>query len=239
MSCHLNQYYIVIKKSRVNEIEDAAKDNIRLNSHSHSQRNHDDNTETEKFTKIKTNSADININNHKNNLSNNSGSHLKSFIWADKLDLQIIKELLIDPSIQTFEISFKLGIPLARIHRKRRLIENTILKKKFLIDLGKLGLDFRFADVFAQIQKDKVKNFVKELFKTPFSKNILQVLTTTDGSNGICIKTMFEDSEEIFVLMDEIRSRPFISNVHFSEEIETRDNTLPVLLNILNENSYR
>jgi DNA-binding Lrp family transcriptional regulator len=227
----------VIRKSRENEIEDTAKDNIGLASHLHSQRNHDNDTETEKFTKIKTNSSDVNINNYKNDSTNNSVSHFKSFIWADKLDVQIIKELLIDPSIQTFEISFKLGIPLDRIHKKRRLIENTILKKKFLIDLGKLGLDFRFADIFAQIQKDKLKNFVKELFKTPFSKNILQVLIM-DGSDNICIKIMFNDSKEIFVLMDEIRSRPFISNVHFSEEIETQDNTLTVLLGILNGNRY-
>ena len=78
---------------------------------------------------------------------------------------------------------------------------------------------------------------MKEIFKTSVSKNILQVLTTTDGSDGICIKTMFQDSKELFFLMDEIKSKPSITDVHFSEEIEkSRDNTLPVLLNILNEN---
>ena len=236
MSCSLKLYHIVIKKRRLIEVEDNAKDNIGLASHS--QKKYDKDTKTVKFTKIMNNSS--NMKNHTNNLSGNSDHHYKSFIWADQLDLQIIKQLLVDPYIQTFEISSKLGIPLAQIHRKRRLIESTILKKKFIIDLRKLGLDYRFADVFAHIQKKNIKNFVKEVFQTSASKNILQVLTTTNGSDGICIKTMFQDSKELFFLMDEIKSKPFISNVHFSEEIEkSEDNTLPVLQDILDGNHLR
>ncbi|WP_458720816.1 hypothetical protein [Candidatus Nitrosocosmicus sp. R] len=223
----------MIKKRRLHEVKDNTKDNIGLASQSH--KKHYNDTKTEKSTKIMNNTS--NMKNYSNNLSGNSDHHYRSFIWADKLDLQIIKQLLVDPYIQTFEISSKLEIPLALIHRKRRLIETTILKKKFIIDLRKLGLDYRYADVFAHIQKKNIKNFVNEIFKTSVSKNILQVLTTTDGSDGICIKTMFQDSKELFCLMDEIKSKPSITDVHFSEEIEkSRDNTLPVLLNILKEN---
>ena len=59
--------------------------------------------------------------------------------------------------MQTFEISFKLGIPLGIIHKKRRLIENTVLKKRFLIDFRKLGLKFRFADVSFHIKRGQSK----------------------------------------------------------------------------------
>ena len=234
MLCRPKQYHIVIKKSRKNGIRDTTIDNICSTSF-HPSTNLDKNIETEKFTKLID--KPIKVNNYKNNLSRYSGSRFKSFIMADKMDLQIIKELLMDPSIQTFEISFKLGIPLGIIHKKRRLIENTVLKKRFLIDFRKLGLEFRFADVFAHIQKDKVKNFVKELFKTTFSKNILEIMTIKGGSDSICIKTMYQDTKELFFLMDEIRSRPFISNVHFSEEIEVfKDNNLTMLLDILDGN---
>ena len=233
MLCPLILYHIVIKKRRLHEAKDNTKDNIGLASQLH--KKHDSDTKSVKCTKIMNNTS--NMKNYSNNLAGNFDHHYKSFIWADKLDLQIIKQLLVDPYIQTFEISSKLGIPLALIHRKRRLIETTILKKKFIIDLRKLGLDCRYADVFAHIQKKNIKNFVKEIFKTSVSKNILQVLTTTDGSDGICIKTMFQDSKELFFLMDEIKSKPSITDVHFSEEIEkSQDNTLPVLLNILNGN---
>lgn len=152
MLCRPKQNHIVIKKSRKNGIQDTTIDNICSTSF-HPSTNLDKNIETEKFTKLID--KPIKVNNYKNNLSSYSGSRFKSFIMADKMDLQIIKELLKDPSIQTFEISLKLGIPLGIIHKKRRLIENTVLKKRFLIDFRKLGLEFRFADVFAHIQKER------------------------------------------------------------------------------------
>ena len=104
MLCRPKQYHIVIKKSRKNGIRDTTIDII-CSSSSLPPTNLDKNIETEKFTKLIN--KPIKGNNYKNNLYSYSGSRFKSFIMADKMDLQIIKELLMDPSIQTFEISFK------------------------------------------------------------------------------------------------------------------------------------
>ena len=162
-----------------------------------------------------------------------------SFITADKFDLLIIKELLIDPSITTLEISLKSGIPFSITHKKRRLIESKVLQKKQILDFKILGLNFRYADVFANIKEDKVNYLVNQLYtKRSFTKNIIKVMRVKGNVNGICIKTLYQDSEELFLFMDKLRLYSFVSNVHFSEIIEVLgDSTVNVILNLLSKDS--
>jgi DNA-binding Lrp family transcriptional regulator len=173
---------------------------------------------------------------------NNSGEHpnssLPTLITADKFDVFIIKELLKDPSITTLEISIKLGITLGIANKKRRLIESKVLQTKYYFDLQKLGLGFRFADVFADITDDKVNDFTNQLYASSLDKSILKVIKVKNPSDGVCIKTLYQDSEELFLLMDQIKSYPAISNVCFSEQVEVvGDNTLDVIFNILSADS--
>jgi DNA-binding Lrp family transcriptional regulator len=166
-----------------------------------------------------------------------SNSRLPTLITADKFDVLIIKELLKDPSITTLEISIKLGITLGIANKKRRLIESKVLQTKYFLDLQKLGLGFRFADVFADIKDDKVNDFTNQLYATSLN-NIFKIIKVKNPSDGICIKTLYQDSEELFLLMDKIKSYPSISNVYFSEQVEVvKDNTLDVIFNILSANS--
>ena len=167
-----------------------------------------------------------------------SNSSLTTFITADKFDLLIIKELLKDPSITTLEISLKSGIPFSITHKKRRLIESKVLKKKRILDFRVLGLNFRYADVFANIKEDKINYLVNQLHTTSFTKNIIKVMRVKGEVNGICIKTLYQDSEELFFFMDKLRSYSFVSNVYFSEIIEVLgDNTVNIILNLLSKNS--
>jgi DNA-binding Lrp family transcriptional regulator len=175
---------------------------------------------------------------------NNSGEYSKSnsslptLITADKFDIFIIKELLKDPSITTVEISIKLGISLGIANKKRRLIESKVLQTKYYLDLQKLGLGFRFADVFADIKDDKVNDFANHLCASSLDKSILKIIKVKNPSDGVCIKTLYQDSEELFLLMDQIKSYPSISNVCFSEQVEVvGDNTLDVIFNILSADS--
>ncbi len=174
----------------------------------------------------------------------NSGEYSKSYsslptlVTADKFDVLVIKELLKDPSITTLEISIKLGISLGIANKKRRLIESKVLQTKYYIDLQKLGLGFRFADVFADIRDDKVNDFTTQLYSTSLSKSIFKIIKVKNPSDGICIKTLYQDSEELFLLMDRIKSYPSISNVSFSEQVEVvGDNTLDVIFKILSADS--
>ena len=178
----------------------------------------------------------VNIHNDEcRNGDNYSNSNPAPFITADKMDILIIKELLKDPYIQTLEIAIKSGIPLPIAHKKRRLIESKVLQTRYFFDFQKLGLSFRFADIFADIKEDKVYDLVNQLYPSPFSKNILKLIKIKTPSDGICIKTQYQKSDELFFLMDKIKSYPFTSNIHFSEEVEVLgDNTLNVILSMLN-----
>jgi len=132
------------------------------------------------------------------NSSEYSNSSLTDFITADKFDILIIKEILKDPSVTTLEISLKSGIPFSITHKKRRLIESKVLQKKPFLDFKILGLNFRFADVFVNIQEDKVNYIVNQLYATSFTKNIIKVMRVKGEVNGVCIKALYKNSEELF-----------------------------------------
>ncbi|NOJ32698.1 MAG: hypothetical protein DA329_11225 [Candidatus Nitrosocosmicus sp.] len=54
-----------------------------------------------------------------------------------------------------------------------------------------MGLNFRFADVFANIQEDKVNYLVSQLCtKSYFTKNMIKVMRVKGEANEICIKTI-------------------------------------------------
>ena len=195
--------------------------------------NKDSSKKSINIVKKTTKVVDTNVEKSTNN-SKYSNSSLPTFIRADKFDILIIKELLKDPSITTLEISIKLEIPLRVANKKRRLIESKVLQTKYFLDVQKLGLSFRFADIFADIEDGKVNDFTRQLYTTSFTKNIIKVLRVKGETEGICIKTIYINSKELFFFMDNIKSNPSISNVHFSEQVEVvGDNTLDVILNIL------
>ena len=113
-------------------------------------------------------------------------------------------------------------------------MESKVLQTKYFLDLQKLGLSFRFADVFADIQEDKINDFVHHLYTTTFTKNIIKVTRVKGEADGICIKTLYKNSKELFLLINKVKSDPSISNVHFLEQVEeVGDNTCDVILNIL------
>lgn len=190
------------------------------------------NTNKDSFNKLIKKKKDTTI--FKKSSSEYSDSRPSLFLTADKYDIFIIKELLQDPQVQTLEISIKLGIPFSFVHKKRRIIESKLLQKQYFFDLGKLGLDFRFADVLANIDEEKVSVFTKKIMKTSFKKNILQMIKIKKPLDVICIKALYQNSDELFYLIDKVKSYPYISNVCFSEQVELLgDNTLAVIFNIL------
>jgi DNA-binding Lrp family transcriptional regulator len=159
------------------------------------------------------------------------------FAKTDKLDKLIIKELLNNPSIQSSKISLKSGISLSTIQRRRLFIEKNLIKKRYFVDYNKLGFNFRFADVFVDIPKNRIDGLVRKIYKMSSFKNILNIMATKNGltgSSSICIKAVYQISEELHELMDQIKSKPFTSNIHFSEEIELLgDNSVAIIMNKL------
>src|SRR5688500_974372 len=55
----------------------------------------------------------------------------------DSLDINIIKELLTNSNVRTADIAARYKIPLSTIQRRRARIENSILEKKYHLDIKK------------------------------------------------------------------------------------------------------
>ncbi|HET7643806.1 MAG: hypothetical protein AB7V56_14590 [Candidatus Nitrosocosmicus sp.] len=50
------------------------------------------------------------------------------------------------------------------------------MKKIYSLNFQKLGLSFRFANVFADISEDRINDFAKAFCPSSFSKNMLKLL---------------------------------------------------------------
>ena len=144
---------------------------------------------------------------------NNEGNTISIL---DNINLKIIEELLNNGDIKSSEIASKLAIPLSTIQRRRTKIEKTVIRKTYEMSLIQSG--FRTALIFADIQKGKAKETGEKLLKR-YDKYILRASTRINSSNNLCLEIIYNNSEELHALLEEIRAMPLTTNVDWSEEI--------------------
>lgn len=76
-------------------------------------------------------------------------------IFLDKINIEIMRNIIRNPDIKSSEISEKIDIPLSTIQRRRSRIETSaVLKKSFAIDFHRLGM--RVADLLIKITKGDI-----------------------------------------------------------------------------------
>jgi DNA-binding Lrp family transcriptional regulator len=149
----------------------------------------------------------------------------------DKINLKIIEELISNGDIKSSEISEKLLIPLSTIQRRRTKIEKTILKKHYHIDLTRLG--YRTAQIFIDVQRGKAKE-VGENMLVKYDKNVIGASTRINSSNNLCLDVVYNGSEELHNLLEEIKSIPVASKVDWSEQVMViGDNVTKIIKNTL------
>ena len=134
----------------------------------------------------------------------------------DNTNLKIIEELLNNGDIKSSEIASKLAIPLSTIQRRRTKIERTVIRKTYDMSLMQFG--FRTALIFADIQKGKARETGKKLLDR-YDKYILRASTRINSSNNLCLEIIYNNSEELHTLLEEIKAMPLTTNVDWSEEI--------------------
>lgn len=94
-------------------------------------------------------------------------------IFLDKINIEILRNIIRNPDIKSSEISEKIDIPLSTIQRRRGRIETSaVLKKSFVIDFHRLGM--RVADLLIKITKGDIETIVSEIVKQ-HSKSILEI----------------------------------------------------------------
>jgi DNA-binding Lrp family transcriptional regulator len=113
-------------------------------------------------------------------------------------------------------IATKYNIPLSTIQRRRARLEDSILKKKYHIDIMARG--WRIADILLQVEKGKSEEVAKKIF-LKYKDNIISISTRINSLNNLAIQIFFKSSDELHDLLESVRSIPYVTNVDWSEII--------------------
>ena len=162
-----------------------------------------------------------------NNIQNSSANKLrerktefaaseKPAIFLDRINIEILRNIIKNPDIKSSEISEKIDIPLSTIQRRRSRIETSaVLKKSFEIDFHKLGL--RVADLLIKISKGDIETIVSDIVKQ-HSKSILEVTVRLGQPDiNLVVRIAYKDNDEAYGIMRTFNTIEHIDSIQWSE----------------------
>jgi DNA-binding Lrp family transcriptional regulator len=133
------------------------------------------------------------------------------------LDAKIVEELLNNAFISSTDISKKHKAPLSTVQRRRRILENTILTRRYEIDLKKQG--FRIGEMTVIPENGSGKEIINKIF-SKYSNHILSITVKIDGALILAVLAYFKTTAEIHDIMVSINSLPGVQQVRFAETVE-------------------
>ena len=154
---------------------------------------------------------------HINGNNRNSRSTQGHKLVSGSLDAKIIEELLNDAFISSTHISKKHKAPLSTVQRRRRYLENTILTRRYEIDLKKQG--FRIGELTVVPQNGASEKIIDGIF-SKYTNHILSITVKIDGSIILAVLAYFRTTTEIHDIMVGIHSMPGVENVRFAETVD-------------------
>ena len=138
------------------------------------------------------------------------------------LDAKIIEDLLNDAFISSTDISKKHKAPLSTVQRRRRYLENTILTRRYEIDLRKQG--FRIGEMTIYPENGSGKEIVSKIF-SKYPNHVLSIVIKIDGTVILAVMVYFKTTTEIHDMMTDIDSMAGVEDVKFAETVDIiRDN---------------
>jgi DNA-binding Lrp family transcriptional regulator len=153
-------------------------------------------------------------NNGNNGYSKSKEGHK---LVSGSLDAKIIEELLHDAFISSTDISKRLKAPLSTVQRRRRYLENTILTRRYEIDLKKQG--FRIGELTVVAGNGASKEIISGIFSM-YPNYILSITVKIDGAVMFGVLVYFKTTTEIHDMMMGIQSLPGVKHVKFAETVE-------------------
>ena len=157
----------------------------------------------------KQHNSQINTRKNTNSLSPN--------LVLGTLDAKIIEDLLNDAFISSTDISKRHKVPLSTIQRRRRHLENTILTRRYEIDLKKQG--FRICELTVFPKSGAGVDIYKKIFSS-YADHIISINVKIDGSIILSVLSYFKTTQEIRDMMSGIHSMPEVENVRFAEIVD-------------------
>ena len=138
------------------------------------------------------------------------------------LDARIIEELLNDAYISSTEISKKHKAPLSTVQRRRKYLEDTILTRRYEIDLKKQG--FRIGELTISSENGASTEIAGGIL-SKYQNHVLSITVKIDGSIILAVLVYFKTTNEIHEMMEGIHTMSGVENVKFAETVEIMRDT--------------
>lgn len=145
----------------------------------------------------------------------------------DSIDINIIRELLTRADIRSADIASKYKIPTSTIQRRRKRLEDSILEKKFLLDITKRGL--RTGMILANVERGKAKEVAKMILER-HKNNVISSSTRINDQNNIIAEIIYNNSSELYNILEQVKELPYVSSATWSELVEVvGNNNAPII----------
>ena len=154
--------------------------------------------------------------NNETTIRNNTNSQGRKLVLGS-LDAKIIEELLKNAFVSSTNISKRHKIPLSTVQRRRRHLENTILTRRYEIDLKKQG--FRIGELTVFPKNVPEKEIYDKIFSR-YADHIVSISVKIDGSIILAVLLYFKTTAEVHEIMTGINSMPEVGNVRFAEVVD-------------------
>jgi DNA-binding Lrp family transcriptional regulator len=149
----------------------------------------------------------------RNNLSHDKGRAP----LIDALNVSIIKEAIENPDVRSAVIASKYNHPLSTIQRRRTRLEHTVLKKKYQVDITRLG--WREADLLVSVDKGDCEEVAKKLLEDYHTITSASLRIGDPGIN-VMAKVFYRRSEHLHDLIESMRTIPSVTSVKWSEVVK-------------------
>jgi DNA-binding Lrp family transcriptional regulator len=145
----------------------------------------------------------------------------------DSIDINIIRELLAKADIKSVDIASKYKVPISTIQRRRKRLVDSILEKKYLIDITKRGL--RTGIILANVERGKAKEVAKMILERHKSNAISSSIRIND-QNNVITEIIYNTSSELYNIIAQVKNIPYVSSATWSELVEVvGNNDTPIL----------
>jgi DNA-binding Lrp family transcriptional regulator len=152
----------------------------------------------------------------RNNVSDN-GSH-EYALSLDALNVAIIKEMMNNADIRSATLARKYRSPLSTVQRRRTRLERTLLKKKYHMDIARLG--WRQADLLISVAKGNCEGLARKLLDTYENNIIATSLRIGDPDINVMAEAYYQSTEELHNLVEGIKGLDGIKSVEWSEVVK-------------------
>src|ERR687885_2255507 len=138
----------------------------------------------------------------------------------DNINRAIIAELLRDANINIKGLSRKIKVPFSTVQRRTKALQSSsVLKKRYHIDISSY-LALKRADIIINVDKGKTEQVIQRILQDYRQTNILSISTRLNHMHNVVVGIVYKDSDELFKIVENIRSQANVTLVEWSETIQ-------------------